>query len=343
MHRTNLILLVLPVFMTACLDIETVSVVHQDGSIDRQIELKGSENDIAATSFNIPRRDTSQWLINREVQSDKKLTYLASRSFASVSEMNQSYEVNSNPLTVKIVAAFEKSHGFFYTRFSYQERIWADLPGPALDLGDYLNEAEVKILLDGEKDDTSVDSVEMERLDQQLDKYLKRRIFEDFLSVLRTSARIVGRSAEVEAVLVESGDTLQSRLDLTDFYDENLVWKTLLGEFLDTAVVEDIERGNSQGLVEFYERWQFVEDVFLNDHHFNIQMPGVIRQTNANQVLGNMLSWNPESGHFFFGEGVILKAESAQVNIWSAVLAGMVLVLTLLVTIVGYLRNRPRF
>ncbi|MCF6238213.1 MAG: hypothetical protein L3J79_05270 [Candidatus Marinimicrobia bacterium] len=67
-------------------------------------------------------------------------------------------------------------------------------------------------------------------------------------------------------------------------------------------------------------------------------MPGVIRKTNAPDVRGNRLSWKPEAIVFFFG-GVDLEAESTQINIWSVILTGNLVLLTLAVTVLGFLRR----
>jgi hypothetical protein len=53
------------------------------------------------------------------------------------------------------------------------------------------------------------------------------------------------------------------------------------------------------------------------------------------------MTWDPETIKLFFG-GISLEAESSVIKPWSRVITGLILFLTLIVTLVGFIRQRNR-
>ena len=341
MKFSRTLVILIPLVMTGCLEIETLTRIYPDGSLERSIKIGGSETEIQSTSFNIPRADSIDWTISTESERDDKVLYRATRSFASVAEMNKSFENNSNPQRVKIKAELKQAQGLFFTRYSYSERVWAELPGPKLPMAEYVSQAEVDalILSETESGEGQLDSLEAKDIEDRLDLYLQKRIFEDFSGLLREGARRAGKIEMVELVLSEHSDSLMSQLSVSNFYNENQVWKSILGNYLDASVVDAIQEHNRAGLAEFYQRWQFFEETILDDYKFEIELPGVLRNTNATAVLGNRMTWEPEAIVLFFG-GTLLEGESSQVRIWSLVITAALFLLTLILTIVGFVRQR---
>jgi len=244
MKFSSISVVLIPLLMTSCLEIETLTKINSDGSLNRSIEIRGSEAEIQGTSFNIPRVDSIAWKISTEDVRDDKVLYRATKSFASVAEMNRSFENNSNPQRVKIKAELSQAQGLFFTRYYYSERIWADLPGPNLPMAEYVSQAEVDALILSETGEGQLDSSEAKDIEDRLDVYLQKRIFEDFADLLREGARRAGKIELVELVLSEHSDSLMSQLSVTNFYNENQVWKSILGNYLDAGVVEAIQEHN---------------------------------------------------------------------------------------------------
>ena len=54
-------IMIIPLLMVGCLEVETTSKVNPNGSIERSIQLKGSAASISGTNFNIPRHDLDAW------------------------------------------------------------------------------------------------------------------------------------------------------------------------------------------------------------------------------------------------------------------------------------------
>ncbi len=341
MKRVNLWPVLLSVLMVGCLEINTMTQVNPDGSVERTIDLKGSARSISETSFNIPRVDVAMWEITQDSIGDDKYHYQARRNFNLVDDMNASFEANTNAVRIKIKSDLTLSQGLFFTRYYYEEKLWADIPGPDLPMEDYLSDDELQSLILNDTDEGAgtLDSVEAERLERQLDLYFQHRIYEDFANALREGARRIDVLEQADEILNANLDSIKFKLNTTNYYDGNDVWESILEGYMNEDLLDAIHESNPEGFEQFYNNWQFFEDVLLNDYSYSIELPGVIRETSALDVRGNRMSWEPEAILLFFG-GVTLSAESSIVNIWSVVITAILFFLTLIVTVISFARQR---
>lgn len=335
--------MLISLMMVSCLEVETTTVVNIDGSIQRSIELKGSEKSIAETSFNIPRHDIALWQITQDSLKDDRLLFHAAAKFESVEALNQSFKLNTMDPGVQIIASLVSDEGFFFNRYYYRENIWADLPGPKLPMEPYLSQSELEALLisDAEGNESLLDSIESARLEHQWESYMEQLIYDDFVVELHKGGTNSGNLSVIDEMIKEHSDSLMKALSTTNFYDENLVWKSILENYIDSTVIDDVELSNTAGFARFYKSWQFFEEVLLDNYSFSVELPGVIRNTSANDVRGNRMTWEPETIRLFFG-GISLEAESSVIKPWSLIITGMLLLLTLVVTLAGFIRQRNR-
>ncbi|MBC8375298.1 MAG: hypothetical protein H8E26_04575 [FCB group bacterium] len=336
-------IMMIPLLMMGCLEVETTSEVHEDGSITRSIQLKGSAESISNTNFNIPRHEIALWEITQDSLKDDRHLYHAKAKFESVEALNQSFKLNTMDPGVQIIASLVRDEGFFFNRYYYRENIWADLPGPKLPLEPYLSQSELDVLIMNEVEGNEglLDSMESARLEHQWELYMEQLIYDDFVAELRKGGKSSGNLSAIDGMVKEHSDSLMKALSTTNFYDENRVWKTVLGNYVDDAILDEVEQANTAGFTRFYKSWQFFEEVLMDDYSFSVELPGVIRNTSASDVRGNRMTWDPETIKLFFG-GIALEAESSIVKPWSLVITGLILLLTLVVTLAGFIRQRNR-
>ena len=174
-----------------------------------------------------------------------------------------------------------------------------------------------------------------------LERYLEQLIYDDFVLELRKGGKKTGNLSVIDGMIKEHSDSLMKALSTTNFYDENLIWKSVLEKYVDGAIIEEVEQANAAGLTRFYESWQFFEEVLMDDYSLSVELPGVIRNTSASDVRGNRMTWEPETIRLFFG-GISLEAEASVIKPWSLVITGLILLLTLVVTVAGFVRQRSR-
>ncbi|NQT61510.1 MAG: hypothetical protein HQ556_01005 [Candidatus Marinimicrobia bacterium] len=336
-------IMMIPLLMMGCLEVETTSTVNEDGSITRSIQLKGSVESISNTNFNIPRHDIALWQITQDSLKDDRILYHAEAEFESVEALNQSFKLNTMDPGVQIIASLVRDEGFFFNRYYYRENIWADLPGPKLPLEPYLSQSELDALIMNEVEGNEglLDSTESARLEHQWERYMEQLIYDDFVAELRKGGKSSGNLSTIDGMIKAHSDSLMQALKTTNFYDENRVWKTILDNYVDGAILDEVEQANAAGFTSFYKSWQFFEDVLMDDYSFSVELPGVVRNTTASDVRGNRMTWDPETIMLFFG-GISLEAESSVIKPWSLVITGLILLLTLVVTLAGFVRQRNK-
>lgn len=340
MRHFKIALILVSLLMVSCLEVKTTTRIKKDGSIDRMVHLKGSSKTIEETRFNIPRQDKARWTITQDSLDDDNDRYEAVATFESIEALNTSFALNAATPGVQVKATLILDEGFFFDRYYYKERVWSDLAGPDIPMTPYVSEAELESLImnELEADSTSIDQEETERITEQLDLYIGLVIFEDFVVELREGGRRSGHTRAVDNLIKEHSDSLRVKLNSTNFYNDNPVWKTILGEFIDTLIVNDIEMANKDGFSEFFEEWTFFNDVMVDHYQLSVELPGVIRKTTALDVRGNLMTWEPSPVRLFFG-GITLEAESSVIKPWSLITTGILLLLTLFVTVAGFLRK----
>ena len=330
-----------PVLMAGCLEIETTTRVNIDGSIERSVQLKGSASSLSGTRFNMPRHDLNSWQVTTDSLGDDRFLYHAVANFESVEKLNHSFEQNTQDPGVKIKASLVLDEGIFFKRYFYKENIWADLPGPNLSMDPYLSQAELEALLehDVEGSDSTLDSLESVRLEHQWERFMKQLIYEDFLMELREGGQLSGHLEAIDGMLAEHSDSLLTILEKTNFYDENLVWKSILTRYVAASIIDDVDAANTHGFARFYESWQFFEDVLMDSYTFSVELPGVIQNTSTGNVDGHRMTWEPESIRLFFG-GFSLEAESSKAKPGTMIFAGLLLLLIVILILAWSLRPK---
>lgn len=340
MRISKIALSIIPFVMVSCLEVKTITRIDRDGSVERTVQLKGAPETIQETRYNIPREEKALWMITQDSVDKDNDRYEARARFGSVEELNRSFALNALDPGVQVQANLILDEGFFFDRYYYQEKIWSDLPGPDLPLDPYITKAELEALIrnETEADSSLLDETETDRLSKRLDEYLGEVIFDHFIRVFREGGRRSGHLEVIDNVIREHGDSLQAALNTTNYYEGNLVWEAIVSEYIDEHIITDVEAANQKGFAEFYTGWKFFNDVLVDDYQFSVELPGVIRNTTAVDVRGNLMSWEPSPVRLFFG-GIVLEAESSVIKPWSLILTGLLLLATLVVTIIGLTRR----
>ncbi len=338
-------ILLLPLLLTGCfsvLEVETTSKVNLDGSIERTIQLTGSENEILETKFIIPRQDLDLWQITMDSVEDNRFLYKANANFESVDELNQSLMLNAEDPGVQITADLEIEKGLFFTRYLYSEKVWYDLPGPDIPMEKYLSRRELMSGMSSESNTgmRELSPKEEKRIERRFEEYLQHKYFEGLVIELREGALVSGHIEELEKVLETNSDSLIIELEEVYFDDEYLEWKSILTKYLTPIMLEDIYLSNIEGFDRFLQGWNFLETLLIA-HKISVELPGVIRKNFDNEILGNRAVYTPSSILMFFG-GVTLDAESAVARPGALIIGGILMALLLGGSVVELVRKRHK-
>jgi ribosome-binding factor A len=99
----------------------------------------------------------------------------------------------------------------------------------------------------------------------------------------------------------------------------NEIFNTI--EFDKLSTVEDTELQNFEKMLEFI--------IAQNGFKYNLQIPGLLLDTNSDMIKGNQLSWQFKPIEAFFIE-TSQRAESRIVNVWAFLVSGVFLVLVII-------------
>lgn len=136
-----------------------------------------------------------------------------------------------------------------------------------------------------------------------------------------------------ESYFIFSGKGDSLRYDFTQNSGENFI----------LAVLQDLEAiSGRQDLVKLWQNRQIMFPVFMakcrnytfmtDNVMFSLRMPGLLLNTNANTIAGNVCMWEvPETVQWINFEMI---AESRLINTWAFLITG-VLILLLLILFVG--------
>ena len=77
--------------------------------------------------------------------------------------------------------------------------------------------------------------------------------------------------------------------------------------------------------------------IFMDSYSQNVEMPGLITETNAKSATGNKVSWNVNGDKFLF-EDYKMHVESRVVNYWMFALTGLLVLLLIIFLLIKAFR-----
>ncbi len=315
--------LVIPLFfliLTACKEYSVKTLVNEDGSIIKTIEVISRNEITDYRKLTIPLDET--WTIKQEKDSSEGIYKLtAEKTFKDVEDLNNKY---GSPAGIVIEVNHAIRGSWFYTYHEYEEIIEAVNPFTALNVEDYLNDNEYNSLLSGERND---------QLENKLESYLSKSMFEEFILKLKQELSNYGidenRIAELRPELLNCIDSD----DVTDCFINALSpLKINIPNESMSALIQNIVAGIEKKAEKLFE---------LNgEYNYVFNMPGMILSTNAEAVKGSTVAWDFNGENFTYTD-YRMFAESRVTNIVNIIITGIVaaILFGLLITSMLY-KNR---
>ena len=297
----------------------TTTKINSDGSCERTIFVK-SDSD---TSLSFPVPTDKTWDSRIEKDSSKEKVYIAKKRFDDVNQMNDDYRKAGK---VSVDIKFQKKFRWFYTYFNYQEIYKSYFPFDRIPLKSFLTGEEY---LHYEKGDTS------KALKEKLDEFLLKNIAEEFYGQL-----------------VDTVENLRDPLLPVSAFQSR---KT---EFIDCCIAifknpkNDIEylekvlglklRGKLEHQIDGIKKLINKKVDFIMNAGGNyvneVEMPGIILNTNASSVEGNKVSWKLSDEKFLYND-YTMTVESRVANPWVTYITGGLLIVFVVFLMLPRLRR----
>jgi hypothetical protein len=331
------ILTILLVAVYGCREITVTTAVHKDGSFTRTITITGDSADVFKPDLPYPVDDSWTKAIRKDTTDVDDYTLTYTKTFPNDEQLGREISRDTGwrkQLDRKIEV--RKRFGLFYSYLSYKEAIPAANPFTELDYRDYLSEEDMLWISCSKDPVTPDDSIYLVSLEERAFNFVVESALTELYRTVIEGAEKLGHPGltvdkiEVYRDSILDIDKLESELDYGDhfdaFYDNFARWSK------DTSIY--LLKGLEPPLLsDMNAKHQAFDHVFDMERYFvQVEMPGLITETNSIELQGNRVKWEVDSWSVMFADREMF-VESRMVNVWGYILAGAVLIALLIVLV----------
>lgn len=227
----------------------------------------------------------------------------------------------------------DKSFGFFYSYMRYKETYKAANPFDYLNYQDYLSKQDLVWLRGIKIPVTYTDSLAYEQAEDKSDAFMCRSFTAEVENILKRGIEKL-KNPNIEAVLVDQyHDSLVKVVDDWQI-GETQEFVDLLYGWTGEDVLLNIKETESSAFSDLDHKTEFFEKlIMMENYKNNVEMPGLITETNSLQINGNSVSWDVEGLNYFYDD-FEMYVESRVVNNWAFIFTGIVVLLLLVMVVV---------
>lgn len=334
----------LAIVYSGCLEIDTTTRVHPDGSLTRTVVVSGDSADFTKIRMGTFGLDSGWTVVSDSAgANDRKLTLRrefpdaesASRALAGIPLERQGIELR-----------LEKKFRWFTTLYRYEESwqkgyLFAKVPMSA-----YLSPEEIQMLRAGDlkgADSLLTEGQKRHRadLEKRVEEWLNRNSFEEVLAAFLDGVRRVNDAGLAPDSVQAAKERLYEavREHFTPPLTRTAPIVEAFAEVLKNPVVPRALEAARVELERHDRAIDFMESVQVPGQTVGVVMPGIITSTNGTSVEGSTVHWKDFKDNAYY-EGFTMWAESSMVNWWAVVVSAIVLLGIGTLLVVGLLKKR---
>ena len=331
---------IISALFSSCLDIETTTTFHRDGSLLRSIIIKGDSASIYGGSYTIPIDTT--W--SREIRriEEKKFELTATKEFANVEELNAEIRGVPGKILASTVSVRE-SFRWFTTVITYRETIHRFQPIDKVPITDYISQSEIDQFIQHEvlKEPftTSGDSLSLNDAGDRYEEWDKRNVFSAYYGIFLEGVQKLNDPSLTEAYLKSHKDTLFSAFSALDKYESTKARRAFDSLLKRKTAVDRVYQLQESKYRKFYDDLEFVKEVTSNTYGNSIVMPGLVLDTNAPTLEGNRASWK-DYMNIAYVQDFDMWVVSQVINWWAIVLTGFIVLGGLSLLVIAAIRRK---
>jgi len=320
--KTILKVLCILLLFTGCKKTTVSTNVNRDGSCTRIQTIKSQEEKFLKEEYYFPidstwvtetKKDTSN-------ESGDEYSFIAKKEFVSVNDINWEYQNIPHMFEVtERTVKLKKKFRWFYTYLEYTETFGKIMQGPPIN--DFLNAEQLSVLM--EEDSENVDSLE-----KIFEEWMEHCIIQEFMYTLKKCANNAGFSSlETEALKLPKDSILMKAFE--DSLEETNNIKRMLEIATHVFKNDKISSLESDNLwLIFNKKVELMESLFIDELFCQVELPGLIMNTNAEELHGNKASWEIRIDRIL-SEDYILLLESRVINRWAYYVSGLIVLLAI--------------
>jgi hypothetical protein len=316
---------------SGCLEIKVKTTVHPDGSCERVETVTAGAPELPEAAFPLPTDSSWETGWTKHDNKENDYLYTAAKRFESPEALAREFShITADSTKLRISPVIEKRFRWFFTYLTYKETYHVFCPFTLVPASRVLSEGEIRRISAGEENDT---------LKKKLDEWRWRNMYEGFhRALLEGARRLDDPTLSPDSIARRKEELLQVlQRDTTtkDDLDRTLV---LIGHFFRSNAVLRLRP-------ELRVAWDEAEDMMKREQSANgdytntVIMPGMVLDTNADEVKGTTVSWKFSADQFLLRD-YPMWVESRVMNIWAVILTGIVAIGLTSVLVVLRLRSR---
>lgn len=345
-YVTNLAVLTIVIGLMSCEHkVSVQSIVHEDGSVDRTIQLTGIDSVTAFHNnmFDITRQ--KGWDVEAEtlpaednkIKTKYAVTY--KKHFPNVEEMNREMNPDLKDSVFCIRSGFQKKFRWFYTYTSYSDTYVSlnRFKEPSQD--DYFTPEDFLFIerLPAEgKPISKADSFYLDKLNERImDYYGMQAILEEqFKSLTDILLENKVNPTWIDSLQIQKHEFFKSFLqDKDEIPDDHML--DMLTIITDPVPNDIIRKEFLLATKKQEAKLNFLSGAITGKYTHGITLPGKVYNSNADSVSGNNAYWTPPVIRFMLKD-YTMTAQSRELNLLPTAAS----VIFLLLTVFLFIRKR---
>lgn len=327
------ILATLLIFLSSCREISVSTIVNEDGSFTRMITITNDSDMPGEQDLPYPIDESWERNEDQDTTGGGLFTVTYTKTYDNSDLLNVELEQDTGLLKALTREITVKKRFWFFNSYLIFEETWKSAnPFTQLDFSEYLSE-EDQLWISGHKLAVSEsDSIKFEEAENKLEDFLK-----ESLALVISNELIKGLEAlnlsnfKGEDVNLFQ-DSILAHLESWDF-DPSSEFIDFLALWTGEPGILDMHANTALLFDQIDKDIELLEMILMMDSfQSNVEMPGIITETNSPSIKGNQVNWKI-SGLSFLLEDYEMYVESRVMNTWAYVVAGIVLLLLIVVLI----------
>jgi hypothetical protein len=309
-----------------CLEIEITTQVNRDGSLLRSEMVSGDSAEVLSYGFISPVDST--WTVTLQSPTEGSFKRKAAKLFVTADEMSAATRDTAwNTLPVR--ARLERRFLWFYTEVTYRERYLKWNPFGRVPLAEYVSAADFARSTNfapAGRIPTRDDSLAREKVGQKWTEWMYRDMFEAYYAEFVRGVRTLNDPSLTPAIVAAHREEIYRKCEKwwasTGAMDTvGVVIKSIFKNPRTTAAIQS----NARGFALHNARLSLVARIMGKLKEVNIEMPGVLIDSNAPKVDKNRGSWTGVSDMSYAAD-YELWMTSRVVNWWVVLLTAVAIV-----------------
>lgn len=335
----TLSVLLLMILLSSCREITVSTTINKDGSFTRTIKITGDSSDVFRRDLPYPVDESWTMTVKRDPV-DSALFVTWTKNFSSSRALNT--EIKNDTGWWKNIdreITIDKKFGFFYSYLSYKEQISAANPFNALDYSDFLTDDDLRWLTNEKSPLNDADTVKIDDAEEKAMEFLGKSITEEFIQLLAQGIEELNDPLCSPQVAHKYYDSIQSWVFNWEFDKPFLLIDSIAG-WSGNSCLSTLKEKKPHLFDKYMSKAQLLTRfIEMENYDIQVEMPGIITETNSASITGNKVSWTVESFSFLVTD-YNMYVESRVVNYWMFILSGLILLILMATLIIKSFKSK---